>query len=128
MVINYLGDGCFKLQSGELSLLVNPANNRLKADATLRTLTLTNAEPVSDEITFPGEYEVKGIEIQGYPLALESTEKFIKTVYLVRWDGIQFLFLGHISKPLPPELIEEFEPDILFVPTGDDHLSRPRRR
>lgn len=125
MVINYLGDGCFKLQSGELSLLVNPANNRLKADVVLRTLTLANAEPVSDEITFPGEYEVKGIEITGYPLLSESTEKFIKTVYLVRWDEMQFLFLGHISKPLPPDLIEEFEPDVLFLPTGDDHFIAP---
>ena len=125
MVINYLGDGCFRLQSGELSVLVNPANHRLKADVVLRTLTLANVAPPPDEIIFPGEYEVKGIEIQGYPLAAESTDKFIKTVYLVRWEEMQFLFLGHISKPLPAELIEEFEPDVLFLPTGDDHFLAP---
>ena len=38
MVINYFGNGCFRLQSGETSVLVNPDNNRLKADVTLKTL------------------------------------------------------------------------------------------
>ena len=53
MVINYFGNGCFRLQSGETSVLVNPENNRLKADVTLKTLTATevdaSAEP-TDEI------------------------------------------------------------------------------
>jgi len=133
MVINYFGNGCFRLQSGETSVLVNPENNRLKADVTLKTLTATapeaadGAEP-SDEIviSFAGEYEEKEIEILGFPIAEESTEKFLKTAYAVLWEGMKFVFLGHLSKPMDAALMEEFsEPDVLILPVGGGHFLEP---
>ena len=126
MVINYFGNGCFRLQSGELSLLVNPQNNRLKADVVLKTLALPDAEMAAEEITFPGEYEMKGIDIQGWPLETESSAKILKTIYSVRWEDIHFLFLGHISQAIPAALLEELDgPDVVFVPTGDEHFIEP---
>ncbi len=126
MVINYFGEGCFRLQSGEFSLLVNPQNNRLKADVVLRTLTLPDAEIVPDEIGFPGEYEMKGIEIQGRSLEGESSAKILKTVYSVLWEDMHFLFLGHLSQPLPAAFLEELDsPDVVFMPTGDEHFIEP---
>jgi L-ascorbate metabolism protein UlaG (beta-lactamase superfamily) len=124
MVINYFGEGCFRLQSGETSLLVNPINNRLKADVVLKTLTLPNIPPpVGTEISFPGEYEIKGIEIRGRAVEKESTEKFLKTIYAVNWEEIRFLFLGHLSKYPEAELIEAMgEPEVVFVPAGDSHF------
>lgn len=123
MVIQYFGDECFRLQSGELSLLVNPTSNRLKGDVVLRTLAAHDAVPAIDEIVFPGEYEVKEIEIQGWQLEGESSEKFVKTVYSVHWEGMKFVFLGHCSGPITAEWMENLgEPDILFLPTGDDHF------
>ncbi|KKW46256.1 MAG: hypothetical protein A3A43_01125 [Candidatus Liptonbacteria bacterium RIFCSPLOWO2_01_FULL_56_20] len=127
MVIQYFGEGGLRVQSGDVSLLLNPANNRLKADVVLKTLTLTNVAPPSDsEIVFPGEYETKGIEIQGWQVAAESNEKFTKTVYAVNWENIRFVFLGHISKPPEKDLLEEIgEPDVLVLPTGDSHFLSP---
>lgn len=124
MVINYYGEGCFRLQSGDLSLLVDSNNNRLKADVFLKTIIAPGTLPESVfEISFPGEYEVKGIEIFGWPVTQESTEKFIKTVYLVKWEGIKFAFFGHISEFPSPELLGGLdEPDILFVPIGGGHF------
>ena len=125
MIINYFGDGCFRLQSGDTSLLVDPNNNRLKADVTLKTLTLPDAESHAiNEISFPGEYEFKDIHIQGWPVAGESTGKFLKTVYLVRWEDMGFVFLGHASGNLEPEIVEELsEQDILFIPVGEHFFS-----
>ncbi|MDO8664022.1 MAG: MBL fold metallo-hydrolase [Candidatus Liptonbacteria bacterium] len=126
MIINYFGDGCFRLQSGETSLLVDPNNNRLKADVVLKTLIApeTAGSVAANEIAFPGEYEIKDIQIQGWAVPKESTEKFLKTVYLVKWEGLGFVFLGHISEGLESEVVEEFsEQDILFVPVGDHFLS-----
>lgn len=134
MVINYFGNGCFRLQSGETSLLINPENNRLKADVTLKTLTATTPEAMgageerADEvvISFPGEYEEKEIEILGFPVADESTDKFLKTTYAVTWEGMKLVFLGHLSKPVDATLMEEFsEPDILFLPVGGGHFLEP---
>lgn len=125
MVINYFGDGCFRLQSGETSLLVDPNNNRLKADVTLKTITLADAEsPAAAEVSFPGEYEFKDIHIQGWPVSAESTEKFLKTVYLVKWEDLNFVFLGHLSGTLEAEVVEELsEQDVLFIPVGEHFLS-----
>jgi L-ascorbate metabolism protein UlaG (beta-lactamase superfamily) len=131
MVINYFGNGCFRLQSGETSLLINPDNNRLKADVTLKTLTATGADVVNEPgdeivISFAGEYEEKEIEILGFPIAEESTEKFLKTAYAVLWEGMKFVFLGHLSKPMDATLMEEFsEPDVLFLPVGGGHFLEP---
>lgn len=132
MVINYFGNGCFRLQSGDTSLLVNPENNRLKADVTLRTLISTadgggTSEAGEDVvISFAGEYEEKEIEIVGYAIPEESTDKFIKTAYAVEWEGMKFVFLGHLSKPLDATLMEELlEPDVLFLPVGGGHFLEP---
>ena len=127
MVINYFGNGCFRLQSGDTSVLVNPENNRLKADVTLKTLTATEADAAvepTDEIvfSFPGEYEEKEIEILGFPVAEESTDKFLKTTYAIFWEGMKFVFLGHLSKPMDATLMEEFsEPDV-FTPNSRRRL------
>jgi L-ascorbate metabolism protein UlaG (beta-lactamase superfamily) len=134
MIINYFGNGCFRLQSGDTSVLVNPENNRLKADVTLKTLTATEVIPTMGEvdraeeitISFPGEYEEKEIEILGFPVVEESTEKFLKTTYAVLWEGMKFVFLGHLSKPMDATLMEEFsEPDVLFLPVGGGHFLEP---
>ncbi|MEK9180293.1 MAG: MBL fold metallo-hydrolase [Patescibacteria group bacterium] len=131
MIINYLGNGSFKLQSGQTSLLVDAESNRFKADVSLRTLVSADLAPLSEssantEITFPGEYEVKGIEISGIGVSEESTDKFLKTVYLVHWEDIKLAFLGHISKPLSPAIIEKLdEPDVLFIPVGGGHFLPP---
>lgn len=135
MVINYFGNGCFRLQSGDTSVLVNPDNNRLKADVMLKTLTTTAPDAVatgngekSDDvvISFAGEYEEKEIEIVGYPIVEESTDKFLKTAYAVLWEGMKFVFLGHLSKPMDATLMEEFsEPDVLFLPVGGSHFLEP---
>mgnify|MGYP001614731931 FL=1 len=124
MVISYFGEGCFRLQSGDTSLLVDPVSNRLKADVTLKTLVPANVEgPAEGEIVFPGEYEIKGMEIQGWPAALESTAKFVKTVYLVRWEEMSFVFLGHLSKALEPDAMESIgDPDVLFLPFDGEHF------
>ncbi len=124
MIINYFGDGCFRLQSGETSLLTNPSNNRLKADVILRTISPATITPPKDEIVFPGEYESKDIEIQGWPVPKESTDTYLKTIYAVTWEDIRFVFLGHVSSIPDDDIIENIaDPDVLFIPTGEHFLS-----
>ena len=130
MVITHFGNGSYRLQSGETSILLDPENNRLKADIVLKTLVST-AEPTvengdTNAISFPGEYEIKEIEITGFPIAGESTEKFVKTAYVVLWEDMKFVLLGHLSKPVDATLMEEFaEPDVLILPAGGGHFLEP---
>lgn len=42
---------------------------------------------------------------------------------MVTWEDAKMLFLGHISKSLPAEILEEVgDPDLVFIPTGDEHF------
>lgn len=132
MVVNYFGDGCFRLQSGDTSILLDPENNRLKADVVLRTIISTDGESMASDtqevstIAFPGEYEIKGIEIVGFPIAGESTQKFLKTAYAVTWEDMKFVFLGHLSAPIDATLVEEFaDADLLILPIGGEHFLEP---
>ncbi|MEK7093727.1 MAG: MBL fold metallo-hydrolase [Patescibacteria group bacterium] len=125
MIITYFGDQCFRVESGPVGILIDPMNNRLKGDILLRTSAPTDSLPEGKtEITFAGEYEIGGIEIQGWQLINESTAKELKTVYGVTWEGVKLLFLGGLKEPLSADIIDQVgEVDVLFVPTGGDYLS-----
>jgi L-ascorbate metabolism protein UlaG (beta-lactamase superfamily) len=133
MVITHYGNGAFRMQSGDTVLLLNPGNDRLKADITLCTLVGTGTDNLLSgegdpgaKISFPGEYEVKGIEVDGFPISAESSGTFIKTAYKVFFEDMTFVFLGHLSQPLDAALMEEFsEPDVLILPAGGGHFLEP---
>ncbi|MEK9186306.1 MAG: hypothetical protein AAB885_01835, partial [Patescibacteria group bacterium] len=71
MVITYHGEGCFRVQVGDVVIVTDPVDNRLKADILLKTEWDSKKQafpPVELEISGPGEYEAKEIEILGIPL------------------------------------------------------------
>jgi L-ascorbate metabolism protein UlaG (beta-lactamase superfamily) len=127
MVITYLGGGTFRLQSGDTSLLVDPSGNRLKADVVLHT-TVDPTEITSDPsvVAFAGEYEVKGIEIEGVEVKDESTPKLVKTAFKVTWEDITVAILGSIANMPSGDILEKMgEPDVLILPVEEDHYLEP---
>lgn len=128
MIINYFGQNCFRLQSGEKSILTDPVNNRLKADIILRTIIPSNLTlPLpANEISFAGEYDINNIEIYGFQIEKESTEKFIKTTFLVLWEDIKFVFLGPIAEFPEGDFLDDIsEPDVLFIPASGKPFINP---
>ncbi len=98
---------------------------RFKFDVLLKTLA--SAEEIDGafskgeefKIIGPGEYDIKDIKISGYGLTNESTNQFIKTIYLVEMEGIKMCFLGHISETPEADVAEHLEEiDVLFIPAG----------
>ncbi len=131
MVITFYGEGCFKIQSGELSILTDPFDNqtgltppRFKADIVLKTITPASFFEKKEtlpagEIIGPGEYNIKGADVNGFLLAKESSAKFFKTAYSLRVEDVNLCFLGHVSEIPEPAVLEHLgEPDILFIPAG----------
>ena len=129
MIINWYGEGCFKIQTGGLSLLIDPFESstgltpaRGKNEVTLKTLT---GWPMQDEkvdgqlIRGAGEYEIQKILISGFPLTNESSEKFFKTAYKITAEDMTLGFLGHLSEGLTPDASEKLKDmDILFIPAA----------
>ncbi len=141
MIINWYGEGCFRIQTGGVSFIIDlfsagggsasggessignglvPA--RGKNEVTLKTLT---GWPIKDEevegqlIRGAGEYEIQKILVSGFPLPAESTDKFFKTVYKVTVEDMALGFLGHLSEGLSPAAAEKMNDlDILFIPAG----------
>jgi len=131
MVISYYGENCFKIQSGDFTIITDPVDAssgltpaRFKYDILLKTLTAfppdePAAEPDSISIYGPGEYNIEDTTIFGYLSESESSDKMLKTVYIATMEDIKLCFLGHLADMPSPAIMERLEEiDILFIPGG----------
>jgi len=118
MIITSPGEGTFRLQSGERSILIDPTTARLKGDITLYTkgsLASINDEP--NTVALPGEYEFQGLEVHGWQRSAEKDS--VITYYLVVWDDIRIAFFG-ADGPLPEVSalaeLEQRQPEVVLLP------------
>ena len=131
MVINWYGEGCFKIQIGDFTLVTDPFDSKIglnpargKFDVLLKTISPWPVPmPKKDEdaiLIGPGEYEIKGFEIKGFPLLKESADNFLKTIYLVKTEDANLCFLGHIADYPDEDSLGELlkSVDVLFIPAG----------
>lgn len=129
MVISFYGESCFKIQSGETTLLIDPIDPksgltapRFKYDAVIKTLSPFPPENEGEEaviVSGPGEYDFKGVKVSGYPLENESAGNFLKTAYIVTMESIRICLMGHVSEIPQPEVMEHIEEiDIMIIPAG----------
>ena len=136
MVITWYGQSCFKFQSGEQVLAIDPFSKdigltppRFRANLVLVTHDHpdhNNAESIAENplvIHGPGEYDFQGIAIKGIQTFhddAEGKERGLNTVFVIEMDGITLCHMGDFGeKELRPETFEAIgDVDILFVPTG----------
>ncbi|MCP6720137.1 MAG: MBL fold metallo-hydrolase [Patescibacteria group bacterium] len=124
MVITYHGDNYFKIQSGNITVLIDPTSGRSFRGADLILNTL-KPSPVSSPIDgtdcfwidHQGEYERKGIGVRGWSAGSEGGKE--KTIYRVVFDEINLLVLGHLTKEPDKEVREYLSgADVVFIPAG----------
>lgn len=120
MIITSHGDGYFKVQSGGLAIVVDPLDNRVKADAVLKTKTslpLSSLQPAVPTMSGPGEYEFQEIEISGFPVNANAKSKTLETIYKIKAEDMSLVFLGNPEKLPDTEIIEKIgNVDIIFAP------------
>ncbi len=132
MVINWYGEACFRIQTGDTVIVTDPpdaksglASPRGKVDVILRTRTELPISYTPEREDFhvegPGEYEVKGVEIVGFHVPQKAKESVIQTVYRVKAEDVRLAFLGHIAEVPDAEVLERLgEIDVLFIPAGGE--------
>ncbi len=146
MIITYLGKQFFKIAQGNLVVVVNPISKdskgdvkgtRFGSDIALSTINhpdyngfdmVTHGDNVPFEVKGPGDYEIKDVFIKG--IMTETTineKKYVNTIYSFVIDNISICFLGCMSNnKVSTEIREDIgNPDILFVPIGNNDLLDP---
>jgi L-ascorbate metabolism protein UlaG (beta-lactamase superfamily) len=125
MQIIYHGLGCFRLQDGNVSVLVDPYEERsgLKIpkqqnDIVVYSDLAVTWRPVNKEtflITEPGEYEVKKV----FVYALSAGPNHL--VHIIEIEGITLAHLGGVVQAdLSPAILDRCkEVDILMIPVGN---------
>lgn len=136
MNIKWYGQSCFLLtDENGVSVLADPCGPKtgydvknVYCDAVTVShghfdhnhVTSAAGEPVI--ITEPGEYEVKGVRIKGFPAfhdKFEGARRGSNVMYLYEMDGIRILHAGDIGHQLSREMIAEIGVvDVLLVPIG----------
>jgi L-ascorbate metabolism protein UlaG (beta-lactamase superfamily) len=137
MVITYHGGQCFKVSFGGTTIAFNPIAKKSKLESVkfgsdvafvtfwhpdfngVEQVALGSKQPFL--IDGPGEYEVGQVTAHGFGVATNYDKKDgFNTIYQVRLDGMNIVFLGALSNPdIDPKILGEFgDIDILFVPIG----------
>jgi hypothetical protein len=136
MVITYLGGQCLKITQGDLTIAVNPPGKgsahkgvKFGSDIVISTLNHDDFNGIENAsygerapfiVDGPGEYEVRGVAVQGFGGATSYGGKpGYNTVYLLNLEGMNLCFLGALEGDLSPAAKEALdEIDILFTPVG----------
>jgi len=144
MILTYHGGACVRASAGDTTIVFAPVSKTSKhfkptnfgADVAFIPLNhpdMNGAEEASrgDKKPFvvfgPGEYEVKEITASGFPtVSKDKPDDLINTVYSLKFDGLNVLYLGCLATmDLPKELLEMDEPDILILPVGGGQVLSP---
>lgn len=136
MDINYLGHSSFRLKGRTGTLVTDPFDSHEvgfkfpSTSADLVTISHNHGDHNKAElvdgspyiINGPGEYEVSGISVVGYPTYHDDKkgeEKGQNTVYVFEIDDLRLAHLGDLGHKLSEKLVEELgDIDILFIPVG----------
>lgn len=136
MVITWLGQACFKIQSGELVIVIDPFSKeigltppRFRSDLVLIThghYDHSNAESLTGDplvISGPGEYEAKGTYIKGaetFHDAAQGSIRGLNTAYVIQLEDLCLAHLGDFGeKEIRSETLETLgDVDILMIPVG----------
>ena len=143
MEITFLGHSSFKLKGKTGSVVTDPFDPQMvgfkyagvegdivtvshEHDDHNRASLVKGAKRV---ISGPGEYEILGISILGFPSFHDDKEGSVRgknTIYVFEIDGLRIAHLGDLGHALSEELVEDLgDIDILMVPVGGEYTIGP---
>jgi L-ascorbate metabolism protein UlaG (beta-lactamase superfamily) len=136
MVITWYGQACFKIQSGDKALVLDPfaksiglAPPSIQADIVFVThehADHSNIKAIKGDyflVNGPGEYEIKGVKAAGISSFHDNesgAKRGLNTLYLIDIEGIRILHCGDLGQEkLDDAQVEEIGAvDILMIPVG----------
>lgn len=134
MDVTWLGHGCFRLRGRGAVAVTDPYPPaigiklpRLEADLVTVSHGHENhsyVQAVKDArlVDTPGEYEVAGITVTGFPTYHDRSrgeERGRNTVFVIEVDDVRICHLGDLGHPLEDDLLDAIgSVDVLLAPVG----------
>ncbi|OGN27557.1 MAG: hypothetical protein A3A33_05045 [Candidatus Yanofskybacteria bacterium RIFCSPLOWO2_01_FULL_49_25] len=136
MTITWYGQSCFRLESKDIRVLIDPFSKEIglkppRINDTIVALTHEHFDhnnvgevgPETFVIRGPGEYEKSGIQIVGIQSFHDNeggTQRGYNTIYVIKIEGITVCHLGDFGQhELTSEQLETIgEVDVLMTPIG----------
>jgi L-ascorbate metabolism protein UlaG (beta-lactamase superfamily) len=144
MDITYLGHSSFKIKTRLASVVTDPYDPKMVGlkysgvEGEIVTVSHQHSDHnASDKVSGvkkvfegPGEYEVSGVSIMGYPTfhdAKNGEERGDNTIYVIEVDGLRVVHLGDLGHGLSDELLDEIgDVDVLMIPVGGFYTLGPK--
>jgi L-ascorbate metabolism protein UlaG (beta-lactamase superfamily) len=144
MDITYLGHSSFKIKTRTATVITDPFDPQMVglkySGVEGEIVTVSHAHHdhnATDKVSGikkivegPGEYEIMGVSIIGYPSfhdAKEGAERGKNTIYVIEADGLRLAHLGDLGHVLSDDLVNQMGAiDILMVPVGGKFTIGPK--
>jgi len=144
MDIIYLGHSSFKIKTKTATVITDPYDPQMVgfkySGVEGEIVTVSHAHPdhnavdkvsgVKKVVEGPGEYEIMGVSIIGYPSfhdSKEGRERGKNTIYVIEADGLRLAHLGDLGHVLSDDLVNQMGAiDILMIPVGGKFTIGPR--
>lgn len=144
MDITYLGHSSFKIKTKSATVITDPFDSKmvgLKYSGTEGEI-VTQSHKHGDHnatekvagvkkiLEGPGEYEVMGVSIIGYPSfhdTKQGAERGKNTIFVVEAEGLRIAHLGDLGHDLSDDLVNEMGSiDVLMIPVGGKFTIGPK--
>ncbi len=144
MDITYLGHSSFKIKTRTATVITDPFDPQMVglkySGAEGEIVTISHSHPdhnavgkvegVKKVFDGPGEYEVMGVSIIGYPSfhdAKQGAERGKNTIFIFEADGLRLAHLGDLGHTLSDDLVNEIGSiDVLMIPVGGKFTIGPK--
>ncbi len=144
MDITYLGHSSFRIKTKTAVVVTDPfdpAMTGLKysgVEGEIVTVShdhrdhnnVDKVAGVKKVVNGPGEYEISGVSIIGYPSFHDNEKGALKgknTIYVIEAEGLRLVHLGDLGHTLSEDLINEMgDVDVLMIPVGGEFTIGPK--
>jgi L-ascorbate metabolism protein UlaG (beta-lactamase superfamily) len=144
MDITYLGHSSFKIKTRTATVITDPFDPKMVGlkysgvEGEIVTVSHQHSDHnATDKVSGikkivdgPGEYEIMGVSIIGYPSfhdAKEGAERGKNTIYVIEADGLRLAHLGDLGHVLSDDLVNQMGAiDVLMVPVGGKFTIGPK--
>lgn len=144
MEITYLGHSSFRIKTKNASVVTDPFDPKIVGlkysgiEGEIVTIShghLDHSEfamvgGTKKVINGPGEYEISGVSIIGYPSFHDNKkgeERGKNTIYVYEVGGLRIAHLGDLGHTLSDDMINEMGAiDVLMIPVGGTYTIGPK--